>query len=229
MIKFDDNLSKADFINHIVYSILSDNYIKYNVISIYLIWWSVRWSNMISDIDLNFFIKKDDINFILKLKTIITEIEKIENIKIDTNIITEKEFKYMNNWLFIHKFRHALLLYELKIYKYLVYWKDILDLFTINKNELFFDTFKITNMLFYRVKKDFLAKWWDINNLRKQLVKFFVYSCEFLLINFWLIQRYKSFEELKSRYKDILLDNDYIYNSYIDTIFSHNSFFLVAS
>ncbi len=219
MIKFDDKFEREKFINHIISYLLSDDYIKRNIISIYLIGGIVRGSNIISDIDLNFFIKNDDVDFILKLKDTLIKIEKLENIKIDTNVLTKKELKYMNTWLFIHKFRHALLLYELKMYKYLVYWKDILENFIINKYELFFDTFKIINMLFYRLKKDFLAKWWDISSLKKELVKFFIYSCEFLLINFWYIQKYKSFEELKLKYKNILLTNGYLYDSYIDLIF----------
>lgn len=193
--------SNKELVKKIVSEIIDRPNIWFNILSIYWIWSSVRWDiERINDIDLNFFIKKDSAHYVLNLNDSLLSLSRKYNIFIDSNVITLTELEFMNNFLFIHKFRHALLCYELKTYKNLLYWEDILNAYKINFFEIFFETVKITNMLLYRLKKNYLAKNWTKDWLFKESIKFFIYSCEFLLINVWHTKSFKNYYEIEEVY-----------------------------
>jgi len=139
--------------------------------------------NKKSDIDFNIFVNKSDYNDLLNLKTAIKKTKKKFGRRIDTNIISKKEIKeeVVNSLLFPHKYRHALLLFEIKYYNCLLYGEDILKFIQINRNELPEEALKLLLTLGYRIRKIYLASG-SLREAEKQAVKFVTYACKFALI-----------------------------------------------
>lgn len=136
-----------------------------------------------SDIDFNIFVIKADYKNLFNLKNAIKDTEKKFKRVIDTNIISKKEIEgdVVNSILFPHKYRHALLLFEIKYYNNLLYGKDILKLIQINYNDLPDEALKLLLTLGYRIRKIYLASGSPIE-AKKQSVKFVTYACKFALI-----------------------------------------------
>jgi len=156
-----------------------------NVIAIYTMGsFAEGTANEKSDIDLNIFVIKADYQDISNLKIAINDTEKKFGRKIDNNIISQKEIEkgVINTLLFPHKYRHALLLFEIKYYNCLLYGKDILKSIKINYNELREETLKLLLTLGYRIRKIYLASG-SLNEAKKQSVKFVTYACKFALIH----------------------------------------------
>ena len=158
--------------------------LKENIIAIYTMGSFAENSiNKKSDIDLNIFVNKSDYNNLFDLKLAIKKTEEKFRREIDTNIISKKEIKkkVINSPLFPHKYRHALLLFEIKYYNCLLYGKDILKKVEINYDELPEEALKLLLTLGYRIRKIYLASG-SLNESKKQAVKFVTYACKFALI-----------------------------------------------
>ncbi len=158
--------------------------LKDNVLAIYTMGsFAENAINKKSDIDLNIFVNKSDYNDLLDLKGAIKDTEKKFGRKIDTNIISKKEIKeeVISSLLFPHKYRHALLLFEIKYYDCLLYGKDILKNIQIDYGELPEEALKLLLTLGYRIRKIYLTSN-SLKEAKKQAVKFVTYACKFALI-----------------------------------------------
>ncbi|MBS3107641.1 nucleotidyltransferase domain-containing protein [Candidatus Woesearchaeota archaeon] len=179
---------KSPFLNEartIVKILLSNKLVKNNVIAIYTMGsFAEGIVKKSSDIDLNIFINRADYKDLTLLKKAIVQTEKKCGRKIDTNLISEKEVRegIIGSRVFPHKYRHALLIYEIKYYNCLLYGKNILAKITFNYDELFEETIKLLLTLGYRLRKLYLATA-TIAETKKQAVKFATYACKFALIN----------------------------------------------
>ncbi len=163
---------------------LINNYeFKDNVISIYAMGSFIeRTFSKLSDIDLNIFLKKADFKELYALRKVIRITEQKFGRKVDTNIISEKELKVVSSIVFPHKYRHALLIFEIKHYNCLLYGIDILKDVKIDYAELYEETIKLLLTLGYRIRKIYLTSRM-IKEAKKQAVKFVIYACKFALIN----------------------------------------------
>lgn len=163
---------------------LINNYkFKENVISIYAMGSFVeRTFSGFSDIDLNIFLKKADFKELYALKKSIRVTEQRFRRKVDTNILSEKELKIIDSIVFPHKYRHALLIFEIKHYNCLLYGEEILKDIRIDYSDLYEETLKLLLTLGYRIRKIYLAGG-TIKEAKKQAVKFVIYACKFALIN----------------------------------------------
>jgi len=167
-----------------IVNFLINNYkFKDNIISIYAMGSFVEGTySKFSDIDLNIFLKKADFKELYALRKAIRVTEQKFGRKIDTNIISEKELKVIDSIVFPHKYRHALLIFEIKHYNCLLYGTDILRNIKINYAELYEETVKLLLTLGYRIRKIYLASG-TIKEAKEQAVKFVIYACKFALIN----------------------------------------------
>ncbi len=156
-----------------------------NVVAIYTMGsFAENTVNKDSDIDLNIFVKRAEYQDLYILKKAIKNTEKRFRRKIDTNIVSEKEMKkeVIESIMFPHKYRHSLLLFEIKYYNCLLYGKDILKYIKINYKNLPEEALKLLLTLGYRIRKIYLATG-SLYEAKKQATKFVTYSCKFALIH----------------------------------------------
>lgn len=166
--------------------IAEDNSLKQKIISIYGIGsFAKGTAKENSDIDLNIFIRDCDGSVIFQLNQRCYEATSKYGRKIDVNIITEESFSngIITSDYFVQKNRHALFIYELVTYKFLIYGEDILKDIHFNVLNLFGETFKLLHTLSYRLSKLLLAKNPSYEELSTQCIKYTIYACEFMLIN----------------------------------------------
>lgn len=144
--------------------------------------------------DLNFFIHDDSFEFLVAFANAIREAESLLGKTIDTNVITDREMRFVNSGLYLHKFRHALLLMELRNFPAKTYGEDVIDDYRPSDGEIFLETFKIVQLLAYRIKKDLLAKTRDSQKTFSQLRKFTFYSLEYVLASYGEYLHPKNYE-----------------------------------
>lgn len=164
--------------------LVREHKLEQNIIAIYTMGsFAENTINKKSDIDLNIFVNKADYEDLLNLKNAIKSTEKKFSRIIDTNIISKKEIKeeVINSYLFPHKYRHALLLFEIKYYNCLLYGRDILKSVSIDYDALPEEALKLLLTLGYRIRKIYLASG-SFEEAKKQAIKFVTYACKFALI-----------------------------------------------
>lgn len=169
----------------IVIFLVSQEEIKDNIIAIYTMGsFAEGIISRKSDIDLNIIVKKAKYNDLYYLRKAIKKTERKFERKIDSNIISKKEIHkdIINSLIFPHKYRHALLIYEIKHYNCLLHGKDVFKRIKINYEELYEETLKLLLTLGYRIRKIYLTGR-TLSEAKNQAVKFVVYACKFALIN----------------------------------------------
>ena len=162
-----------------------DKYIRQNnytnIVAIYGMGSSVRRETF-NDYDMVVFIKNDNFAEIRRLEDMKNYLQEKTGKIIDYNIMGMECIKdnLLNTDLFIHRYRHGMILYELVTVKNLIYGEDILKDYIINYYDLIHETMNLALTQVYRLNKEFLYK--NRETSFKNARKYLKYSIEFAMI-----------------------------------------------
>ncbi len=175
------NEIKYKIITYLQQEIFSDSELHDNIVSVMGIGGLAKNKPKIHDIDLNIFTDAIDSKMIIKIKRMLSDIEKLTGLSCDVNIIDFEFYKdnICSSGLFIHTNRHSLFLYELSQVKCLLYGQDILQEYHIRYSDLITESLKLTATLVHRFNKEWVVKG---KSIIKQAKKYARYALEFSLI-----------------------------------------------
>lgn len=168
--------------NQIKNYILKNDNLNNIVISVYGMG-SFSKKEEFQDIDLVFFITKNNYNNIVKIRAMIDYFLNKFDIYLDINVIDKDMINnnFLNSKLFIHRNRHSLILNELKNLNNLIYGKNILKKINYSNEDLMIESLKLTLTLRHTVCKLYMKDKVD-NKINITIIKNARYSIENYLI-----------------------------------------------
>jgi hypothetical protein len=148
---------KKEIITNMNKLITEDTFLKEHTISIYSMG-SFTKKEKFNDIDINIFSNTSDSRYLKRLIVFKQEVASLFEKEVHINLIDKEMWQngLLTSNLFIHKNRHALLLYELKTLNHLLFGRDILREVYFTIQDLKEEILKLSLTIRHQLTKQFM-------------------------------------------------------------------------